>query len=74
MVGGGKVEEWKTLLFCWKENWEEGICSLYKFILMVLLEKKSNKIKKKKPKQRGKKKSEWTHKNKKEKGKRKVEE
>ena len=34
---GGKVEEWKTLLFGWREKWKNGKCNLYKLTIIPLL-------------------------------------
>ena len=40
---GWKEKGWKNLLFDWEEKWEDGKWSLYKFIVISLLDKtKSN--------------------------------
>ena len=31
---GGKMGGQKTLLFCWREKWEDEKCSLYKLTIM----------------------------------------
>ena len=33
----GKVREWKTLLFGWKEKWNDGKCNLYKLTIISLI-------------------------------------
>ena len=51
LVGGGKVEGWKTLLFGWEEKWKDKKYSLDRFTLMLVLHnflKKNYKEKKKK--------------------------
>ena len=34
---GGKVGEWKTLLFGWREKWKDGKCNLYKLTIIRLV-------------------------------------
>ena len=33
----GKMGGWKTLLFGWREKWEDRKCSLYELTIMSLL-------------------------------------
>ena len=34
---GGKVREWKTLLFGWREKWKDEKYNLYKLTIIPLL-------------------------------------